>query len=185
MPVPVANTRRIGRPKCGAPDTIPRLNGLARSLLNVLCGWRIFALHRSLGVGMSAGKRVLGPGLGAAILAWSCACSAQVVGVLPMRPKFAESSQLRSTPPVSAPSRSAPFVARFGDAPPDLLPLGPQTDTGIPGSCARAGDSLCYDYRQGRVVYKPARRLMPEIAGLRRESLSVKRDKVTLNYSFK
>lgn len=54
----------------------------------------------------------------------------------------------------------------------------------IPGSCAAAGASLCYDYRTGRAVYRPARNLMPEIAGMKRESLSVKRDKVTFHYSF-
>jgi hypothetical protein len=44
---------------------------------------------------------------------------------------------------------------------------------------------VCYDYKDGRAVFKPARNLMPEIAGMRRESMTLKRDKITLNYSFK
>lgn len=54
----------------------------------------------------------------------------------------------------------------------------------VPGSCSASASSLCYDYRTGRAVYRPARNLMPEIAGMRRESLSLKRDKVTFHYSF-
>ena len=54
----------------------------------------------------------------------------------------------------------------------------------IPGSCSASGNSICYDYRTGRAVYRPARNLMPEIAGMKRESLSIKRDKVTFHYSF-
>ena len=44
--------------------------------------------------------------------------------------------------------------------------------------------SLCYDPNSRRVIYKPARALMPEIPGLRRENISVKRDRITFKYSF-
>jgi hypothetical protein len=54
----------------------------------------------------------------------------------------------------------------------------------ISGACSSSSASLCYDYRTGRAVYRPARKLMPEISGMRRESLTVKRDKVVLHYSF-
>ena len=44
--------------------------------------------------------------------------------------------------------------------------------------------SLCYDPESRRIVYKPARGLMPEIPGLRRENISVRRDRITFKYSF-
>lgn len=44
--------------------------------------------------------------------------------------------------------------------------------------------SLCYDATTRRIVYKPARALMPDIPGLRRENISVKRDRIILKYSF-
>lgn len=55
----------------------------------------------------------------------------------------------------------------------------------VPGSCSTSGGALCYDYGTGRAVFAPARELMPEISGMRRESLTLKRDKVTFSYSFK
>ncbi|MBL8515869.1 MAG: hypothetical protein JNM76_02775 [Betaproteobacteria bacterium] len=125
-------------------------------------------------------------GLGSMLLGWSCLVHGQATpNALPMRPKIAESGSVRAATPVLRESRGLSLVSRLGEQPPVLLPLSPERDAGIPGACSQAGDSLCYDYRQRRVVYKPARKLMPEIAGLQRESLSVKRDKVTLNYSFK
>lgn len=54
-----------------------------------------------------------------------------------------------------------------------------------PSSCATSALSLCYDYRTGHAVYKPARQLMPDIHGLQRESMSLKRSGIMLRYSFK
>ena len=55
----------------------------------------------------------------------------------------------------------------------------------VPGSCHSDVDILCYDYATNGAVYKPSRRLMPEIVGLRRESITLKRDMIRFNYSFK
>ena len=55
----------------------------------------------------------------------------------------------------------------------------------IPGSCGVSTGALCYDYRNGNSVYKPSLQLMPEISGMQRESLALKRDKITLKYSFR
>jgi hypothetical protein len=52
-----------------------------------------------------------------------------------------------------------------------------------PSSCS-GERSLCYDSGSGRIVYKPARQLMPSIPGLTAESLSVKRDRIVFRYSF-
>ncbi len=54
----------------------------------------------------------------------------------------------------------------------------------IPGACGESSGALCYDYRNGSSVYKPSRQLMPEISGMRPESVAVKRDKITFKYSF-
>lgn len=53
------------------------------------------------------------------------------------------------------------------------------------GACASARTDLCYDYREGRIVYKPSRHWMPEISGLTAEHISVRRDRVLLHYSFR
>lgn len=91
---------------------------------------------------------------------------------------------------VQQPGTVAPFNAGLVDV--DLpVPLAHLTQPKavdrepIPGSCSTSGDALCYDYRTGRAVFTPARELMPEIDGMRRENLTLKRDKVTFNYSFK
>jgi hypothetical protein len=65
-------------------------------------------------------------------------------------------------------------------APPKKLDREP-----ISGSCSAGGGALCYDYRTGPAVFTRGRDLMPEISGMRRDSLTLKRDKVTFNYSFK
>lgn len=44
--------------------------------------------------------------------------------------------------------------------------------------------ALCYDPDSRRIIYKPARGLMPDIPGLRRENISVRRNRITFKYSF-
>lgn len=135
---------------------------------------------------MRIARRWLPGAAGCLLLGWGCLALAQsAVGALPLRPKIAQTTGLGTVMSARPASRVAPFVTTLGDEPPLLLPLTPSRDAGVPGACGAAADNLCFDYRQGRVVYKPARKLMPEISGMRRESLSVKRDKITLNYSFK
>ena len=82
----------------------------------------------------------------------------------------------------------APFNSGLVDVPEPLTQLAPPKSFDrepIPGACSTSGGALCYDYRTGRAVFKPARELMPEIGGMRRENLILKRDKITFNYSFK
>ena len=71
-------------------------------------------------------------------------------------------------------------------SPAHSLQLGPSQDTSAaPSRSACVGDrSLCYDQGSGRIVYKPARALMPGIPGMQRENISVKRDRIVLRYSF-
>ena len=100
---------------------------------------------------------------------------AQEPFALKLKPKLAILSNAAA--PFNA--DAAPLVANWGAA-----SANPEREH-IPGSCSASSNTLCYDYKSGRAVYKPARQLMPEISGMRRESLTLKRDKITFNYSFK
>jgi hypothetical protein len=63
-------------------------------------------------------------------------------------------------------------------------PPVPVNAKSVTSSCDGAGNALCYDYQHGRVVYRPLRMLMPEISGMRSESLDLRRDRITFRYSF-
>lgn len=78
----------------------------------------------------------------------------------------------------------APFVQPLAD--PEDLGLLPQRDARLASSRSSCtGErSLCYDPASGRIVYKPARQLMPDIPGFTRENISVKRDRIVFRYSF-
>lgn len=97
---------------------------------------------------------------------------------LQLRPKAALAA-------VAAPTHtSAPFVAPLvAERDLDLLPPRDLRLESSRSACS-GQSSLCYDPHSGRIVYKPARALMPEIPGLQRENISVKRNRVTLRYSF-
>jgi len=92
--------------------------------------------------------------------------------------------RLKSGVATLAPSHNnAPFVSPLGEPEPQLLP---RHDTRLEQSRSSCSGerSLCYDQESGRIVYKPARNFMPDIPGLTRENISVKRDRITLRYSF-
>ena len=82
-----------------------------------------------------------------------------------------------------AQARSAPFVAPASEPELELVPRRDLRQEASRSSCS--GDrSLCYDPSSGRIVYKPARALMPDLPGLQPENISVKRDRIVLRYSF-
>jgi hypothetical protein len=83
----------------------------------------------------------------------------------------------------SAPSHTAaPFVLPLAPEP-ELLPKHDLRKQEVRSSCS-GGTSLCYDATARQVVYKPARAFMPAIPGLQPENISVRRDRITLRYSF-
>lgn len=96
---------------------------------------------------------------------------------LELRPKAAMAPM---TPPTH---RFAPFVVALPEPDPELLPRRDERLDQSRSSCS-SDRSLCYDPTSGRIVYKPARALMPDIPGLQRENISVKRDRIVLRYSF-
>jgi len=78
----------------------------------------------------------------------------------------------------------APFrVAR--DPLPELLLRDEQARRGPAGACQHNATALCYDLADGRIVYRPVRKFMPQFDGLRAESISLRRDKLVLKYSFR
>ena len=83
-----------------------------------------------------------------------------------------------------APHNSAPFVNPTAMEPDlDLVPRGDGRQDQSRSSC-NSDRALCYDPGSGRIVYKPARQFMPDVPGLQRENISVKRDRIVLRYSF-
>ncbi|HYC38808.1 MAG TPA: hypothetical protein VEC19_20440 [Usitatibacter sp.] len=79
--------------------------------------------------------------------------------------------------------RFAPFSSPSDEPDLELVPRRDEREEASRSSCS--GDrTLCYDPRSGRIVYKPARALMPDLPGLQRENISVKRDRIVFRYSF-
>jgi hypothetical protein len=97
-----------------------------------------------------------------------------------------QSLTLRSKSAIATavPHRSAPYVQPVGE--PEREPLFSQHDARQDqsrSSCESQRD-LCYDNTSGRIVYKPARQFMPGLPGLQADSISLKRDKIVLKYTF-
>lgn len=83
----------------------------------------------------------------------------------------------------SSSHRYAPFHAPSGEPELELIPKSHARHEASGYSCS-GEHSLCYDPTTRRVVFKPARALMPEIPGLQRENISVRRDRIVFRYSF-
>ncbi len=78
----------------------------------------------------------------------------------------------------------APFVMpASSDAAIELLPRR-DLRAGEAATGCNAQQAICYDAASGRVDFRPARNWMPELPGLQRETISVKRDRIVLKYSF-
>jgi hypothetical protein len=80
-------------------------------------------------------------------------------------------------------SHRAPFVIPAPGPSLDLSAQAARPPERSRSSCAGTTD-LCYDTNSGHLVYKPARRFMPDIPGLRAENISVRRDRIVFRYSF-
>lgn len=84
------------------------------------------------------------------------------------------------------PARSvqSPFT-NARDPLPEMLLHEEQQSRGPRGACEYSGSDVCYDLADKRVVYRPARRYMPQMDGLKAESVSLKRNRIVLRYSFR
>ena len=102
---------------------------------------------------------------------------------LQLRPKAGVA--VLSAGPYASPANNshAPFLAPSTEPELDLMPHRGRTQQQSRSSCSNS-NTLCYEPDSGRIVYKPARQYMPDIPGLQRENISLKRDRVTFRYSF-
>lgn len=78
----------------------------------------------------------------------------------------------------------APFLRHARDPMPELVMREQEERRGPAGACENARSSVCYDLASGRIVYRGAREYMPSIDGMRAESVSLRRGRLTLKYSF-
>jgi hypothetical protein len=127
-------------------------------------------------------------------LAFAMSVSAPVLGEetkslspqpLQLRPKGALATVANPAPTVSP--KNAPFVSVQAATAPepglDLVSPRSQASSQAKPGCSKAA-SLCYEADTGRIVFKPARQFMPDIPGLQRENISLKRDRIIFRYSF-
>ena len=124
--------------------------------------------------------------LGAALFAVSGLGFAQTT--LPNAKRGAPSSLPPVLSSASVHSTASTTVIPYADNPRDSLAslLGNSFDTDIkaaPFTC-KADSFVCYDYRKRHSVVPITKSMMPDVPGLKKEGLTVKRDKVAFNYSF-
>jgi hypothetical protein len=113
----------------------------------------------------------------AALIAFAAAAP-RAAHALELAPKAA----LAAASSVAAPHTAAPFTAPSPQAEIDFSPT-PEVRHMSNSSCGLDRE-ICYDMNSGHIVFKPARALMPDIPGLTRENISIKRDRVIFRYTF-
>lgn len=86
---------------------------------------------------------------------------------------------------VALPTNSVVYPGLNEYAPHSVLPGTASNLSQVPNGCAHNQASLCFDYRTGHAVYKPLRQLLPAIPGMSPHNLSIRRDKILAEYSFK
>jgi hypothetical protein len=94
-----------------------------------------------------------------------------------------KSKSMAATSELPAKNAVAPF-RHARDPMPELLLREEDERRGPSGACEAASTALCYDITSGRIVYRGAREYMPKIDGLQAESISLRRGRLTLKYSF-
>lgn len=117
----------------------------------------------------------------------SLPCAAQQKSVPHSLPPIFSGSAIHSTAPTSLLPNDDPVRNWLGND--NLLSLAqnasinPRSLRNAPNACS--GESfVCYDYARGLARLPIAKALMPELPGLRKESLSVRRGRLSINYSF-
>jgi hypothetical protein len=102
-------------------------------------------------------------------------------------PPIFSGTAIHSTAPSSLLPNDDPVRNWLGND--NLLSLGhhsavnPRTLRNAPNACS-SDSVVCYDYTRGQARLPIAKSVMPELPGLRKESLSIRRGRLSLNYSF-
>jgi len=80
---------------------------------------------------------------------------------------------------------SAPFVVHPASEPEiEFSAPHPAQQGGSNFLACNGGGAVCYDATNGRIEVPSARNYMPEIPGLKRETISVRRDRIIFKYTF-
>jgi hypothetical protein len=124
----------------------------------------------------------------APVLCAAALCVSVQAAEPPVR-KSVKPSASTATKPVVLTTRSItanPAGPVFGqvDRTSELLKPPVTSSAAPPNACSTSASSLCYDYRTGRAVFRPTKHLLPPVPGLKPESITLKRDRLALNYSF-
>jgi hypothetical protein len=83
------------------------------------------------------------------------------------------------------PSKAFEAALRGDDRIAIMLRTPTQAEEMLPDRCRDPGASLCYDARTRKVIYKPMRKLLPEIPGMTPHNLALSRNKITASYTFR
>jgi len=95
------------------------------------------------------------------------------------------SMKSKSMAAAGEPARNAQAPFRHARDPmPELVLREEEERRGPSGACENATGSVCYDMVTGKLVYRGARAYMPKVDGLKAESISLRRGRLTLKYSF-
>ena len=87
--------------------------------------------------------------------------------------------------PVQSKQAEAPLKAAH-DPLPEMMLREELDRRGVARSaCDYNSTSVCYDLTDRRVVYRPARKYMPQVDGLRPESISLRHNTLVFKYSFR
>lgn len=92
---------------------------------------------------------------------------------------------IQQAPKATPPPKALPTLPRMEYQTQDIFRVAPKSVEHIPNGCTHNSASLCFDYRTGRALYKPMRRLLPGIPGMTPHNLSIHRDKIVAQYTFK
>ena len=118
----------------------------------------------------------------------SVACVA-LVASLPLAAMASEGVELsmksKTMAAAGEPAKDAQAPFRHARDPmPELVLREEDERRGPMAACANVASAVCYDVGSGRIVYRGARQYMPTVDGLTPESISLRRGRVTLRYSF-
>ena len=115
----------------------------------------------------------------AVLLVIAAAAPQAVRAALELAPKAALAAASSIAPPHTAAPFSSPSP-QLSEV--DFSPV-PEVRHMSNSSCGMDRE-ICYDMESGRIVFKPARALMPQIRGLTADNISVKRDRIIFRYTF-